>query len=320
MPTGSAATRGSCPDASSNGRVRTAATNWRPQEAFPDRVALRSSRRSVSQANEPEHRITFTAREETACGASNEKKNRSPPSWTVSIRRPRGQPATQWRGVSATTEGRRECLSPNTVTGRTGHGPHQPFRASIGSCHVSDSCGVAATYSVVGINHSAMVGGSIVMARYVPSGGRCEAAVGIGWRHCQCKCVDQTLQLVEARRERLQRGCNVCVQTVGCNVRGCLRHLHLCGFLLRFLGGGAGAATCLGAQGCRSGRERSEDPKVPGRSGDAGQFWWSFAATLCVLPSSLSIPSRRRRHRSSRSAICSTAAPGSRPSSCPRHR
>ena len=134
------------------------------------------------------------------------------------------------------------------------------------------------------------------------------------------KCVDQTLQLVEARRERLQRGCNVCVQTVGCNVRGCLRHLHLCGFLLRFLGGGAGAATCLGAQGCRSGRERSEDPKVPGRSGDAGQFWWSFAATLCVLPSSLSIPSRRRRHRSSRSAICSTAAPGSRPSSCPRHR
>ena len=32
----------------------------------------------------------------------------------------RGQPATKWRGVSPTTEGRREALSQTTVTGQAG--------------------------------------------------------------------------------------------------------------------------------------------------------------------------------------------------------
>ena len=78
MPTGSAATRGLCPDASSNGRVRTAATNGRPQEAFPDRVAQRLSRRSVSQLGGVEHRITFTAREELPAALAAKRRTGEP--------------------------------------------------------------------------------------------------------------------------------------------------------------------------------------------------------------------------------------------------
>ena len=46
----------------------------------------------------------------------------------------RGQPATQWRGVSPTTKGRRERLSQNTVTGPMRQGGGNQFVGSIGTC------------------------------------------------------------------------------------------------------------------------------------------------------------------------------------------
>ena len=106
----------------------------------------------------------------------------------------------------------------------------------------------------------------------------------------------------------------------GCMVRRLQRKLQLCGLVLRFFNGDVRAATCLDARGCRSGRERSEDPKLLVAGGDGCQFWWSFAAALWASPREPSMLSSSRRHRSSRSMICSTAAVGLWPSSCPRQR
>ena len=99
------------------------ATNREPLRGFSGWAGRRLSRRSVSQANEPEHRITFTAREARCLRRQQRKEDgRSAVVNRLDLSPSGTTTRNAVEGVSPTTEGRRECLSQAPVTGRNGHG------------------------------------------------------------------------------------------------------------------------------------------------------------------------------------------------------
>ena len=78
-------------------------------------------------------------------------------------------------------------------------------------------------------------------------------------RHVACKCVNHTLQLGEARRERLQpeAATYVCRRS-GCMVRRLQRNVHLCGNGLRVLQAARGLQHGCSGEGGRSGRSGAQ--------------------------------------------------------------
>jgi hypothetical protein len=158
---------------------------------------------SVSQANDAEHRITFTPCEE-ACLRRWQRKE-EPGAWRRGPARRVGSGTTRNEVEGRQPNDRRETgvLSQNTVTGRVRQFRRQPIVGSIGTCQC--------------VSRSLRSGGNLfassasTIRRWSAvhrDGSVCPfwRALRSGGRHSQCKCVDHTLQLDDARRERLRPG------------------------------------------------------------------------------------------------------------------
>jgi hypothetical protein len=232
----------------------------------------------------------------------------------------RGQPATQWRGVSPTTEGRRECLSQNTVTGPM----RQPASTiQVGSrppANVSRILADSRQPSVVGVNLSELPSEAANVSRFLAESHQPFFVRGSTIRRLSAALAVQVCGTeIAARRggrERLQPELARYVRgRVRLQCSEVLRHLQLCRRVLRFsdrsFEGFSNLAT--GQVASRVGAERSLETGTLQSS-----VLWSRAAWLCASASRPSVESRQRRTCASRSVMRATTAAGSDPSSWPR--
>ncbi len=151
-----------------------------------------------------------------ACGASSEKKNMEGPGSELAHCHRLSTTRNVGRGVSPTTEGRRERLSQDTVTRRVRQARRQPIVGSIGTCQcVARSLRSGGNlFPVDSINHSPTTTGT----RSASVWSRVGSSTGL-WDWLQPK----TAGSCAAH--------NVCVQMNARRVR--VRNLQLCNNLLR---------------------------------------------------------------------------------------